>query len=245
MILTMIGLYADTKYLKWYCNFTSNSNLRNRKKYKKSDKRWIYYEKHHIIPRCLGGNDDEANIILVTPKEHFILHLLLAKITGDEKLKKTVFLMSKSRKRIAARWYEKYRIDFSNSQSKLMKMKMKNGHSSPFANSSIHMKCMKTRIERASNIFITSNPMKNKSFISKKVMKCSGENNYAIKRNLYLYRYSHNEDWRKYKGPLSTLLDMISISSSTFWYAIKTQLPLKKGKNKGFEIRVIYENQEN
>ena len=39
-----------------------------------------YYEKHHIVPRCLGGTDDEQNLIRLTYREHFIAHWLLVKI---------------------------------------------------------------------------------------------------------------------------------------------------------------------
>lgn len=41
-----------------------------------------YVEKHHIIPRSLGGTNDKSNIVCLTPKEHFIAHRLLAKIHG-------------------------------------------------------------------------------------------------------------------------------------------------------------------
>lgn len=39
-----------------------------------------YTEKHHIIPRCLGGSDDSSNLVELTAKEHFIAHLLLTKM---------------------------------------------------------------------------------------------------------------------------------------------------------------------
>lgn len=39
-----------------------------------------YKEKHHIIPRCLGGTDDENNLVSLTPEEHYLCHLLLVKI---------------------------------------------------------------------------------------------------------------------------------------------------------------------
>jgi len=39
-----------------------------------------YTEKHHIIPRCVGGTDDKSNIISLTAREHFISHMLLCKI---------------------------------------------------------------------------------------------------------------------------------------------------------------------
>lgn len=38
-----------------------------------------YFEKHHIVPRCLGGTDDEDNFVLFTPREHVIAHRLLWK----------------------------------------------------------------------------------------------------------------------------------------------------------------------
>lgn len=39
-----------------------------------------YKERHHIIPRCLGGNDLKENLVDLTPEEHYIAHLLLVKI---------------------------------------------------------------------------------------------------------------------------------------------------------------------
>ena len=39
-----------------------------------------YIEKHHIIPKCLGGSDSKDNIVKLYPQEHFICHILLIKI---------------------------------------------------------------------------------------------------------------------------------------------------------------------
>jgi len=39
-----------------------------------------YYERHHIIPKCLGGSDDDDNIANLTPEEHFLAHQLLVKM---------------------------------------------------------------------------------------------------------------------------------------------------------------------
>lgn len=38
-----------------------------------------YLEKHHIIPKCMGGTNDSSNLVLLTAREHFICHWLLAK----------------------------------------------------------------------------------------------------------------------------------------------------------------------
>ncbi len=37
-----------------------------------------YHERHHIKPRCLGGDDDEDNLIDLFAREHFKAHMLLA-----------------------------------------------------------------------------------------------------------------------------------------------------------------------
>lgn len=39
-----------------------------------------YVEKHHILPKCLGGSDEPTNIIKLLPEEHYLAHLLLCKI---------------------------------------------------------------------------------------------------------------------------------------------------------------------
>lgn len=38
-----------------------------------------YHERHHIIPKCIGGTNDEENLIDLFAREHFIAHKLLAK----------------------------------------------------------------------------------------------------------------------------------------------------------------------
>ena len=44
-----------------------------------------YYEKHHIVPRCLGGNDSADNIAILTAREHYVVHQILMKMYPDNK----------------------------------------------------------------------------------------------------------------------------------------------------------------
>lgn len=47
-----------------------------------------YTEKHHIIPRSLGGTDDISNLAVLNAREHFICHWLLTKmVDGPPKYK--------------------------------------------------------------------------------------------------------------------------------------------------------------
>jgi hypothetical protein len=41
-------------------------------------------ERHHVIPRCIGGNNSAENLVLLSPEDHFFAHLLLAKIFGGD-----------------------------------------------------------------------------------------------------------------------------------------------------------------
>jgi len=40
----------------------------------------IYFESHHIIPRCIGGDNKKTNLVLLTAKEHFLCHKILCEI---------------------------------------------------------------------------------------------------------------------------------------------------------------------
>ena len=37
-----------------------------------------YKERHHIIPKCMGGSNDDSNLIDLYAREHFEAHRLLA-----------------------------------------------------------------------------------------------------------------------------------------------------------------------
>lgn len=73
-------MYLDNKYTTWYNSIIENAKLRTTQ--------IGYTEKHHIIPRSLGGNNEQSNLVKLTAKEHFICHMLLTKMTiGDHKKK--------------------------------------------------------------------------------------------------------------------------------------------------------------
>ena len=40
----------------------------------------VYTEKHHIVPKCLGGGNEKSNLTVLTAREHFLVHYILTRI---------------------------------------------------------------------------------------------------------------------------------------------------------------------
>ena len=67
-------------YEKIYTQLIERAHSENRKK-----GIGVYFELHHIVPKCIGGNNDKSNLVLLTAREHFIAHKLLCEIYPDNK----------------------------------------------------------------------------------------------------------------------------------------------------------------
>jgi hypothetical protein len=106
------------KYQTWYQNIT------NRARGCILD---CYTEKHHVIPRSLGGTDDTGNLVDLTAREHFICHWLLVKMNSGEDRAKMVYALRMMRAekigqhryktKITARVYENIKQEYAIIQS--------------------------------------------------------------------------------------------------------------------------------
>jgi hypothetical protein len=102
-----------------YNNIIDNAIKDNRKK-----GRGIYYEKHHILPKCLGGKDIKSNLVLLTAKEHYICHKLLCEIYPEnDRLAFALWNMCRSNKHHkrfipSANAYKEVREHLSNTYKK-------------------------------------------------------------------------------------------------------------------------------
>lgn len=54
-----------------------------------------YYERHHILPVSLGGNNEDGNLVYLTAREHFIAHWLLWRIYRNRSMAMAFFGMCK------------------------------------------------------------------------------------------------------------------------------------------------------
>lgn len=93
-----------------------------------------YHERHHITPKCLGGSNDETNLIDLFAKEHYEAHRLLALENQDnEKLIYAFWSMSvltnqytKERYQASPEEYEEAKRQYAYVKS--MSMKGENHH---------------------------------------------------------------------------------------------------------------------
>jgi len=76
-------------------NYQKHYDLLIEKANNRSILKTTYKEKHHIIPKCIGGTDDPNNLIELFPEEHLVAHLLLTKIYPDSyKLLQAAYAMT-------------------------------------------------------------------------------------------------------------------------------------------------------
>lgn len=89
-----------------------------------------YCETHHIMPRCMGGTDEEENLIDLYAREHFIAHKLLAKENPDNNsLFYAYWMMCNCRDVCTPDEYEEARIKCSGmSKSEITRQRMSENH---------------------------------------------------------------------------------------------------------------------
>lgn len=86
----------------------------------------VHYEKHHIKPRSLFKEleNNKNNIVLLTPKEHFICHMLLERIYDCRQMKFAIWRMCNDGDyKVSSRYYEYIKNKISVESSKLNKGK--------------------------------------------------------------------------------------------------------------------------
>ena len=79
-----------------------------------------YSERHHIIPKSLGGNNKKDNIVRLTAREHLVCHLLLTKMTtGNDRRKMvaavnaTAYVRRFQDVRLSGRTFQKLRAELA------------------------------------------------------------------------------------------------------------------------------------
>ena len=192
-------LFLENKYSRWYFNIINRAKVQE-----------VlldgYYEKHHIIPRSLKGNNCRDNLVNLTAREHFICHWLLTKMTCGESQKKMAYACKRmmhsknkgqDRYQIKSRLYEKLKIK--------MNLLLKNRKFTPEWKAKLKT-AAKTRANTedllAKQIRRDNMIKANKSRIGEKRPWMTGENNYFFGKSLarelnHFYGKNHTEETLK------------------------------------------------
>jgi hypothetical protein len=107
---TAVNIYRpiQNKYCQWYQNLVTKAKERVLDD-------TVYQEKHHIIPKCFGGNDLPTNLVSLTLREHYIAHLLLSKMYVGEAKRKMMYALWRMllrEKTRGSRTFEMYREQY-------------------------------------------------------------------------------------------------------------------------------------
>ena len=105
-------MFIKNKYKLWHDKIIAKAKNRTLEGYK---------EVHHIIPKSCGGSNDKANLIALTAREHYIIHMLLpfcvTKKYRFKMIKGFLYMNVKTKNtqrfyKINSRMYQKFRIEY-------------------------------------------------------------------------------------------------------------------------------------
>ena len=104
----MNNIFLTNKYTTWYYKIITSATSRLIEG---------YIEKHHILPKSLGGDNSANNLVRLTAREHYICHLLLVHMTTGTNRTKMLRAMNafsiasrKNPRNLTARQYQKIRL---------------------------------------------------------------------------------------------------------------------------------------
>lgn len=191
-----------------------------------------YYEKHHIKPKSLGGDDNDNNIVKLTAKEHYVVHHLLWKHYKFINDVDSATLMSyafwsmciqhKEDRYVSATSYKKIREE----HIKLIRERYTGENNPNYGNGD------KMRGEK--------NPMygvrrsdewkKRHSELLKGKEQFKKENNSSSKE-YYVIDTNTNKETFIQKGYLREYCDSINVKYTTLFVTIKRGTPISRGKH--------------
>lgn len=190
-----------------------------------------YYERHHIKPRSLGGDDSDDNIVKLTAKEHYIVHHLLwkhYKIINDVE---SATLMSyafwsmciqhKEVRYVSATSYNKIREEHTEMLSNRYK-----GKNNPNYGNGEKMKGDKNPMY---GVRRSDDWKKKHSELLKGKEQFKKENNSASKEYYVIDTNTNIETFIK-KGYLRDYCESINVKYTTLFVTLKRGTPISRGK---------------
>jgi hypothetical protein len=124
------NVFANNDATAEYYSIITFAQQQNRKKLKRSNPAFLYYESHHVLPKAIFPEykNSKWNKVLLTGKEHHRCHQLLLEITSNDNYHRMIHAYwsmatrktdDMTRIEITAEEYEVLRDQFSKSRSVL------------------------------------------------------------------------------------------------------------------------------
>lgn len=216
-------MFLNNKYSQWYNNIVLRA--KNRKIY-------TYTEKHHIIPKCMGGDNHNNNLVELTAKEHFVCHLLLVKMVQPEykqKLTHALWAMSTLKKSC------QYRYKINANTYKIVREKY-----SKYVSLNNPMKTNEQRNRmKASN----NNPLTRQCMIDGISFPSEADASRYFKTSLYLLRKNYNVTYTSTKTEVRTRNIIYKDTYITPMGVFKTKKEIQRiAKIPEWTLNTIYKN---
>ena len=95
----------NNKYQKWYDHLIDRARNRTIEG---------YVERHHIVPRSLGGTNEKSNLVDLTAREHLVAHMLLPRFVENKApMWNAVYMMMNTQgRKLTGKLYEQARIEY-------------------------------------------------------------------------------------------------------------------------------------
>jgi len=180
-------------YLGVYIDIIERANSENRKK-----NQGIYYERHHILPRCMDGDNSKENLVLLTAREHFLCHRILVLEFPEERglfyaLRRMLSSGNLDKSKLSSREYERLSLEYS----EFLKVDMlgkRSGNKHPMWGKK-HKEISKSRI--SDSLKGAKNHFFGKKHSVETIEKLSGSNN-------HMFGKKHSKEYIKMMSNINT-----------------------------------------
>lgn len=211
-------------YQRIYNTICSNAKSQNRIK-----GQGVYYEVHHITPSCLGGKGNKTqykthpNLVLLTDKEHVMVHRLLHEIFPDSKpLFDAYFLMVNTRR-------GEYIHKVSHREAASLKVRKRNIQKERLSNKENHPMFGKAQSDES----IDKNRSSQKTAVKANIFDLQSKEYILHGTYNQMYEFFKSQGISFYKGPKNTFKERgYALVNDRYYYC----------EGDIHDIKVIHEN---
>jgi len=167
-------MFLDNKYTKVYYQIIDRALTRPYKKVKNDG-----YQKHHIIPKCIGGTDSADNLVILDYKEHRVCHCLLIKMqltkSAEIKMRHAYGFFNKSSRYNGPR-YKQGKDNIFSTKEIVEQVRQRMINNNPMKDPVLQQKRVNTwRANRASHDYIPPRVLKDKFITPSGIFKTKKE----------------------------------------------------------------------